>query len=403
MDYEHDIAISYAGEDEEVALEIAEALRSRGIKVFNAVLARASVLGADMEELFARAYSANSRFVAVVVSEHYAAKKWTQFELNVARAEEERREGPFILPLTLEDVSLAQISENRARLDLRRIGTEEAARVLADKVLEHRGELDPRHKFEAAYREWKLDKLLPGFEESKFFLENVKVLQFDVDRCAFLLKCLSREAATFKRALEQIDQDLLIAAGAALFEVTQIPNFRLTAVSYIGFADSAGAEPYLRKIFEDEDQDINDRGRAFAELWKCGNPDTAGESEETLLDPESPLAMRVAAAKNVLWGPCSDSTEEVLKQALHDPRQEVRAVVLDAIVKFRPEGATPDLMNAYERERTDKGRRRVKHALRHFNDQPDVIEFGKRLKLGAAFFKLPPYVRNWEQAREGWI
>jgi hypothetical protein len=91
-------------------------------------------------------------------------------------------------------------------------------------------------------------------------------------------------------------------------------------------------------------------------------------------------------------------------QALRDPRREVRSKVIDAILRFRLENLTPALVEAYERDRSRKGKREIKDALRHFNQRRDVIEFGRENAFTDAFFRPPLYVHDWEEAREdGWF
>ena len=75
----------------------------------------------------------------------------------------------------------------------------------------------------------------------------------------------------------------------------------------------------------------------------------------------------------------------------------------DAIIKFRLANLSPRLIAAYDRQRTRKGRNDLQAALRHFNDRENVVEFGRRAGLGAAFFRPPTYIHDWEKNKEGWI
>jgi hypothetical protein len=92
-----------------------------------------------------------------------------------------------------------------------------------------------------------------------------------------------------------------------------------------------------------------------------------------------------------------------LARAIHDPRREVRSAVCDAIVKFRLSDLVGELVVAYGNQRSRKGKRDIENALRHFNDLPEVVAFGRTHELGPSFFEPPPYVHDWEKNREGWL
>jgi hypothetical protein len=98
-----------------------------------------------------------------------------------------------------------------------------------------------------------------------------------------------------------------------------------------------------------------------------------------------------------------DDLEQLLRDALQDSRHEVRSKVIDAILEFRLDGLSGQLMQAFQRDRSRKGRSDIKRALRHFNTRPEVIEFGRVNRFGQAFLTPPTCVHDWEASREGWI
>ena len=403
MEFEHDIAISYAGEDQELAGTIASKLEASGVGVFFASTQQAMLLGERLEDVFARTFGSTSRYVAVLVSEHYPIKDWTRYELSIARDEEKKRKEAFVLPLFLADARMVEIPPDKGYLDLRAMDLDAAIEILVEKVRLHRGEPSPKELFEAAFREWKSDGFLPGTGKGDVFWRNSKELELDVDRCEFLLRCSGGGIEWTRATLRRIEPAILREAGERLLETAATPGFELSAIGYIGIADPERAEFHLWRIYEDKEIHVNDRARAFEVFWRCPSARSHQEPKEVLVDETAPWPLRRAAANNILWGERDDDTENLLAQGLEDPRREVRSKVIDAIVKFRLDSLAPQVIEAYKRDRSRKGKADLKGALRLFNTRPDVIEFGRKAKLGKAFFKPPPYVHDWEANREDWV
>jgi hypothetical protein len=91
--FEHDVAISYAGEDIGIAEQIADALRKRGLSVFYAPFYKSELWGEKLSKWFKSKYGKDSRFVLILISHHYSVRDWTDFEFSTAKAEEHKRKG----------------------------------------------------------------------------------------------------------------------------------------------------------------------------------------------------------------------------------------------------------------------------------------------------------------------
>nr|WP_240966787.1 TIR domain-containing protein [Nodosilinea sp. P-1105] len=76
----YDFALSFAGEDRDLAESIAEALTSREISVFYDKHEQHRILANDVEEYLAPIYRSESRFVISLLSCKYPRKIWTKFE-----------------------------------------------------------------------------------------------------------------------------------------------------------------------------------------------------------------------------------------------------------------------------------------------------------------------------------
>lgn len=103
-----DFAISYAGEDTEVAREITRRLRELGLSVFFAGESSHLLVGVEGESFFERLFT-EAKQVIVLISEHYRRKEWPRFEWDIIR--ERDREKRFI-PIRLDDTKILGLSSN---------------------------------------------------------------------------------------------------------------------------------------------------------------------------------------------------------------------------------------------------------------------------------------------------
>lgn len=85
-----DIAISYAGEDLELAREIYAQLRTQ-FRVFFAPAEAAGLWGTDLNEVLPNTYGVQSKYVLVLSTPQYVAKHWTMEEFKAAAAQAPNR------------------------------------------------------------------------------------------------------------------------------------------------------------------------------------------------------------------------------------------------------------------------------------------------------------------------
>src|SRR5260370_31793293 len=102
----HDVFISHAWEDKDaIARPLAEELRKRGLDVWYDEFSLK--VGDHLRESIDKGL-ANSRFGVVILSPHFFAKEWPQYELDGLVAEEKGRKKKVILPVWHE-VSQADV------------------------------------------------------------------------------------------------------------------------------------------------------------------------------------------------------------------------------------------------------------------------------------------------------
>ena len=87
LEYEYDVAISFAGEDREFARKLAKQLKKQSLSVFFDEFEQSAVLGKNWLEIIRDVYYEQSQFCIVIISQHYV-KKW--FPKGEIRAASER-------------------------------------------------------------------------------------------------------------------------------------------------------------------------------------------------------------------------------------------------------------------------------------------------------------------------
>jgi len=133
-EFEHDIALSFAGEDRKIAEDIANALIIEGVKVFYDGFYKSQMWGRKLTHYFQDIYGPKTRFVIVLISKHYPIKDWTDFEFSIARGEAKRRKEEFILPVKLDNTKILGIHEDVGYLDLEKEGIEGVVDAVCEKL-----------------------------------------------------------------------------------------------------------------------------------------------------------------------------------------------------------------------------------------------------------------------------
>lgn len=104
-DIRFDIAISFAGEDREVASAIASELDKKGFRVFYDEFFQHELWGKDLTTYLADVFSKFSRYCLILVSKEYVDKVWSIFELKQALSKQ-IHQNEYILLLRLDNTPL---------------------------------------------------------------------------------------------------------------------------------------------------------------------------------------------------------------------------------------------------------------------------------------------------------
>jgi hypothetical protein len=104
--FKHDVAISFAGEDRDVAEAIVRELDARGINYFYDDEHRSELWGENLYDRLSDLYQHDARFALVLVSRHYVRKRWTKHERQAIQARAFEQDGAYLLPVKLDNSKL---------------------------------------------------------------------------------------------------------------------------------------------------------------------------------------------------------------------------------------------------------------------------------------------------------
>ena len=131
---EFDIALSFAGEDRQIAEELAFLLTKKGLKVFYDKYEQATLWGKNLYDHLADVYSNKARYCIMLLSRRYSEKAWTTLERQHAQARAFRERQEYILPLRLDDTHIPGIADTVGYIDLRVTSVEEVAKLALSKL-----------------------------------------------------------------------------------------------------------------------------------------------------------------------------------------------------------------------------------------------------------------------------
>ena len=136
MEFDFDVALSFAGEDREAAQTLAALLNEDGVRVFYDEYVAAELWGSDLYTVLDEVYRKRARFTIVFISKHYVSKPWTRHERQSAQARAMLEVGAYLLPVRLDDSELPGLRPTVAYIDARRTPFEEIAALVKRKLVD---------------------------------------------------------------------------------------------------------------------------------------------------------------------------------------------------------------------------------------------------------------------------
>ncbi|GFO66405.1 TIR domain-containing protein [Geomonas paludis] len=132
--YDYDIAMSFAGEDRAIAVEVATHLEEAGVKVFYDMFEKAELWGKDLYEYLAEIYSNRARYCIMFLSENYSKKLWTNHERRFAQTRAFNERSDYILPVRIDQTSIPGIPDTIGYVDVKDTPTRDIASLVIEKL-----------------------------------------------------------------------------------------------------------------------------------------------------------------------------------------------------------------------------------------------------------------------------
>ncbi|WP_308389815.1 TIR domain-containing protein [Acidithiobacillus sp. AMEEHan] len=131
---EHQVALSFAGEDRAYVEIVAEELRARGVSVFYDRYEEVDLWGKDLYVHLSSVYRNKAQYTLMFISRHYQQKVWPNHERRAAqsRALDEGRE--YILPARFDDTEIPGLLPTTGFIDLRTHSPAQVARLVCEKL-----------------------------------------------------------------------------------------------------------------------------------------------------------------------------------------------------------------------------------------------------------------------------
>lgn len=135
--YEYDVAVSFAGPDRPVVVELVRALEERGLEVFYDFDQQAALWGKDLRKELAKVYSQEAQFMIVCLSAAYPERDWPTFEFEIGKGAAAKRTEDYLLPLVVgsERPAIVGLPETVGHLDLGDRTVSDVADLVQEKLL----------------------------------------------------------------------------------------------------------------------------------------------------------------------------------------------------------------------------------------------------------------------------
>jgi hypothetical protein len=132
------VAVSFAGEDRNLADRIASGLRSNNLGVFYDDFESVDLWGKNLYDHLSWVYKDAAEYCVLVISRHYRDKLWTTHERRSAQARAFADASEYILPIRVDDTEIPGVLDTVGFVDARRHSVDEIVRMIVQKLRSHR-------------------------------------------------------------------------------------------------------------------------------------------------------------------------------------------------------------------------------------------------------------------------
>lgn len=132
--FKYDLAISFAGEQRQIAEALAKKLDAAGYAVFYDRFEAAELWGRELTSALGRAYAEDARYCLILASNEYVAKAWTNLERQNALGRFIQSRGDYVLCVKIHPVVLPGLPSVIAYVDYDGNGTDGIYKLLLQKL-----------------------------------------------------------------------------------------------------------------------------------------------------------------------------------------------------------------------------------------------------------------------------
>lgn len=132
--FEFDVGLSFAGEQRPYVEQVANELKSRGIRTFYDGDERVTLWGKNLYAYLREVYQNRCRYCVIFVSNEYASKMWPNAEHESAQARAIAENYEYILPVRFDDIDLPGLPDIVGYVDLDNLSPRELADLIEKKI-----------------------------------------------------------------------------------------------------------------------------------------------------------------------------------------------------------------------------------------------------------------------------
>lgn len=150
LEFEYDVAFSFAGEDRQFVEIVAMILKEKGVRIFYDKFEEANLWGKDLVIHFDVLYSKKAKYCIPFISKYYKQKIWTNHELKSALSRAVQSPTEYILPARFDETEIDGVRLTAAYIDLRNHTPEAFAEIILKKV--NQSHTDNANKLETNFK-----------------------------------------------------------------------------------------------------------------------------------------------------------------------------------------------------------------------------------------------------------
>lgn len=133
-DFDYDVCLSFAGEERAFVEQVADGLRTKGIRVFYDAYVKANLWGKDLYTHLGDIYRNSAYYCVLFASNNYSKKLWTNHERKNAQARAFSENSEYILPAKFDDCEIPGLLPTVGYIDLKFTSPAELVELVEKKL-----------------------------------------------------------------------------------------------------------------------------------------------------------------------------------------------------------------------------------------------------------------------------